>query len=713
MISPMMMGTWIVRSTISKMTETETHKRTHNGARQQWRKDNPAHTRYNGVPTEFVAVDGEGQNFPSGRNGWVLLDEHRYVLLGVADDYITNPNGLSLEECFEFLWSKFRTGSVAYVGFFLGYDFIQMLKNLPEERARMLLTKEGIAKRKPKNTKRVHPFPVEWHGWQFDILGTKRLRLRPVGETRWMNICDTGPFFQKSFMKVIDPKEWAEPIVTEEEYEILKTGKARRSSAILDSDMLAYNQLENAVLPRVLGQLNDGFKSLGIHLRPSQWFGPGQAAQAWLKGRAPTAELIQSITPHPVLEVARMTYFGGWFEIMAHGIVPGITHEYDINSAYPYIISTLPCLEHGKWNHRKSFYKKEFADLPGTPYTMVYARVWGTHNNYIGSMLHRTPEGRILRPYDTEGWYWLHELEASQAAGLVKSYTIKESWTYNPCDCKPPLSEVRDIYNLRKTVGKKTPLGIACKLVPNSLYGKFAQSICSPKVANPNYASLITSGCRTKILEAIATHPKGYESCVMVATDGVYFTEPHPYLPVSGELGYWDQEEKNNIRLAEEGVYWEDKARAAFAAGKDAIFKARGVNARDFAKEIEGIDKEFWRLMHERTVKLGTSGWPWVRFPIAFQMITAVQALMRNDWSLAGTITQLPMGKQSSEPFGKRGVGGWEGNLYRTRPKSYGNDDYFEVSTPYDKRFGMELEENILQHEGITPDGDATSVIAE
>src|ERR1022692_1863655 len=323
------------RFSTTKTAETNAHKKTGHGSRTQRRAANPPATRYHAVPTEFICIDGEGITLPNG--------DHRYVLLGVGDQQITNPAGLSWVECFEFLWSAFRPGSVAYVGFFLGYDFVQMLRGLPEERARMLLTKEGRIKRKPHSDKRFMPFPVRYAGWEFDILGTKRLKLRKEGSKRWMNICDTGPFFQKSFLAVVNPKEWSKPVVTPEEYAVLVRGKRNRSSAILDADMCRYNALENECLSRILCRLNEGFKELGIYLRPSQWFGPGQAAQAWLESRAITSERLQEVTPHAVLEAARCSYFGGWFEIMAHGILPATTWEYDINSAYPHIISTLPC----------------------------------------------------------------------------------------------------------------------------------------------------------------------------------------------------------------------------------------------------------------------------------------------------------------------------------------------------------------------------------
>jgi hypothetical protein len=685
--------------TITELTkDNDAHARDNNRARSQWRRENPAATRYNDVPTRFIAIDGEGVTDANGI--------HRYVLLAVGDQQIENPNGFEFEEILEFLWEQFLengTKSVAYVGFFLGYDFIQWLKSLPEERARMLITTEGKAKRQPKSDKRPMPFPVRYGEWEFDMLGTKRFKLRKIGSKRWMNICDSGPFFQKSFLEVIKRENWSDPVVTQDEFDQIRVGKEQRSSAHLDDSMRRYNVLENEVLSRVMPRLNEGFQHLGIHLAPGQWFGPGQAAQAWLKGRAPSAEDIQSVTPQEVLEAARMSYFGGWFEIMMHGIVPGITHEYDINSAYPYIISQLPCLMHGEWIHKDPDTQWE------SPFTLVYARVKGD-NPYIGTMLHRDVKGNIYRPHETEGWYWLHEITAAKSAKLIsQDPDILDWYTYHPCQCPPPLAEVRAIYNLRKEVGKKTPLGIACKLVPNSLYGKFAQSIGQPKFANPIYASLITAGCRTMILQAIASHPKGAEDVAMVATDGVYFRSPHPSLPISGELGDWEHEEKRKICLFKPGVYWDDKARKAIRAGDSPVFKARGVNAKDFAKTIKRIDKEFDDFIPRYRP------WPTVEFPLTFAMITASQALQRNDWSKAGTLIENPTAKQSANPSQKRSGAYTDDNdwlLTRSHPRK--NEPY-EASNPYEKRFGMEdpFSQESEEKAGITPDGLVGSVVRE
>src|SRR5271166_5639590 len=137
----------------------------------------------------FVAIDGEG----TGRG-----TNHRYVLLGIGQNQIENPSGLVFPEIASFLYQNYlESPDAAYVGFFLGYDFTQWIKTLPQGRAWYLLSNEGIAKRTRRSHAHLGPFPVKYEGWEFDMLGMKRFRLRPESETGggWMSICDSGPFF--------------------------------------------------------------------------------------------------------------------------------------------------------------------------------------------------------------------------------------------------------------------------------------------------------------------------------------------------------------------------------------------------------------------------------------------------------------------------------------------------------------------------------------
>jgi hypothetical protein len=181
----------------------------------------------------------------------------------------------------------------------------------------------------------------------------------------------------------------------------------------------------------------------------------------------------------------------------------------------------------------------------------------------------------------------------------------------------------------------------------------------------------------------------------------VYFQSPHPLLPCSPELGAWDYAEKRELCLFKPGVYWDDSARASVAAGEAPVFKARGVNARDFGSVLQLVDAQFRDLAMSRSSRIE---WPAVEFPLSFSMVTSLQALQRNDWSLAGTLVNDPTNRQSSDPSLKRSSWYWDGDLLRSRPNA--NDPY-EPSRPYEKRFGMEnpFSDESKEAEGIHPDG--------
>lgn len=647
----------------------------------------PSVSRYKPIESPFIGIDGEGVG--RGR-------KHSYVLLGAGSVQREWPEGVrDITEIFSFLYDAYMANPHAtFAGFFLAYDFNMWLRLLPRERAWMLLSPQGIGKRArlSKNGQRLGPFPVEYKDWQFDLLGMKRFKLRPAGTQGWMYVCDGGPFFQTSLMTAINPAKWeADPVVTPDEYAILKAGKERRSTAVLDDDMRYYNRLENDVFARLMDRLRDGLAHANVKLRKQQWFGPGQAAQAWMRLGNKLERTTKAIekAPRALIDAAIATYYGGWFEIPIHGFVPGATFEYDINSAYPHIASQLPCLC-STWGHGKG-------KPPKTSNLCMVRVIAQGKDPCIGGLPYRREDGRVLRPNYTEGWYWLHEIKASKRAGLLSEVAYLEWWTYNGCKHDPPLSGLRSLYDNRLRIGKDTPAGKAFKLVYNSVYGKLAQSEGMPAFANPFYASLITAGCRAMVLDAIATHPDKSRAVAMVATDGVYFLSPHPELDkrVSQRMGDWSRVERSGMTLFKPGVYWDDKAREAIGRGEAPQFKARGINAEDFSKSVGEVDAQFaaWHT--------GPIVWPSVTFRARFAQVSVRQAL---DWteampepkrravyrSQAGRIMEDRKLIQDSDPTVKRNPlhVEFDGRVWRTGPWKGG--PHWPPSAPYDKRFGME-----------------------
>lgn len=653
---------------------------------------------------QFIGIDGEGVTRPNG--------EHIYDMLSVGSETLTSSDGTQLhyKEIFRFLYEHFKENPEAiFVGFFLGYDFNQWFRTLPENRAGMLLTKAGRTVRQRKNHTYLGPFPVDDGEWEFDILGMKRFKLRPLGsktDDAWMYINDSGPFFQTSFLNVINPAEWDSPIVSNEEFALIKKGKEERGVRLTLAEQFRkraettkYNCLENDVLSRVMERLNSGFTSIGVRLKKDQWYGPGQAAQTWMRNEGiPTHEEVAKAVPEWAWEAAQASYYGGWFEVFAHGHIPGTSYEYDINSAYPHIIAQLPCLLHGKWERGSSGHPN-LLEPQEDRIVLVHAQVHG-NDSIVGAMLHRTKQHRICRPYNTQGWYWGHELNAAINAGLVDSYRVLEWVSYRACGCTVYGDKMRNLYEARLRVGKNTPEGKAYKLIYNSCYGKHAQSIGQPRFANSVYASLITAGCRTMILDAIATHPTKTESLLMVATDGVYFREPHPYLDISPkELGKWDESEKRNLTLFMPGLYWDDSTRDRLRSGQSPKLKSRGISATDLAKRVFQLDELFDNLDE-------FGNWPELVIPIDFNMTSCVQALTRNKWELAGTISHNDEKRISANPGTKRDPTELyrENEIYRSIP--FDIADKLET-TPYDKTFGKPEEL------GFSDDGELERILYE
>lgn len=694
------------------------------GKRERTRSSNNAHgartAKRKRNEVTFVGLDGEGVDRDNG--------DHDYNLLSVGDESLYHPDGrrLTTDEIFSFLWEQYDPKKV-YVGFFLGYDFSQWLRDLPEDRAAMLLTKEGqAARRRTDSNGNTTPFPVGWGRWEFDLLpNMKRFKLRPQGaKIPWLYVCDSGPLYQCSFENAIDPAQWpaGTQVCTSSEFEVIRAGKAARGDEVtvprgtpVDRETIRYNLLENELLARLMGRTNEGLMNMDVKLKKTQWFGPGQAAQAWMRNEAAahTGEACRDAGPAEAFEAARMSYFGGWFEIMAHGPVAGVTWEYDINSAYPHIIAGLPCLLHGTWTHGEGAPPRR-----KSAWRLVRATVRGS-DPIIGPMPHRMYNHSVRRPTATEGWMWQHELTASRRAGLIDRVKWHEWWEYTLCDCAPPFRAIGPLYRQRIEIGKDSPQGKGMKLVYNSTYGKTAQSIGKPIFGNAVYASLITAGCRTMILDAIATHPLRSNGVVMVATDGVYFTEPHPTLHVDKtKLGAWGMKTKLNLSLLKPGVYWDDQARADIAEGGRLDVKSRGINVKELAKVIGDIDEQWVQFGDVPNNRWGdVDVWPTFDLDVPFSVISPKQALNRNRWELCGTITHHTTVTQSACPTSKRAPIP-PTNIddlplsptFRTSPWQVGKDVI--PSEPYEAGFGLEIEATFAGLPEI-PEGDLMILLSE
>ncbi len=406
-----------------------------------------------------------------------------------------------------------------------------ILADLSQERISRLLDRES---RKVIHKDRETFMPVQWEG-RFDIdlvSGFKEFRVRDNWHSKhYITIYDCAGIFQSSFLKAI--RAWE--IGTEEEWQTIEEGKTGRSSfGIANDEIRYYNHLECTLLAQMMEKVRDACNAVNIY--PTKWTGAGQLAESLL--RTHHMEDYQSVLP-PVLELPASTaYFGGRFEILRQGIVNNI-YEYDINSAYPDAMRSVPCLSHGRWE-------------PGVKSNVYIAHLqWTLKDSTVDEpqpFPFRQDNGTIVYPANGRGWYWCHEVEAAKEIGKW-DIRVDKVWSWiQECDHQP-FDWIGPLYEYRKQLGG--PRGQVLKLAMNSLYGKMVQSIGHPRFRSIVMGGLITSYVRARLLRD--AHQQG--GCVMFATDAIYF-QSEAQLPTGDSLGQYGLQHFQSYFIFQPGIHF-------------------------------------------------------------------------------------------------------------------------------------------------------------
>ncbi|HSM78990.1 MAG TPA: DNA polymerase, partial [Bryobacteraceae bacterium] len=336
--------------------------------------------------------------------------------------------------------------------------------------------------------------------------------------------------------------------------------------------------------------LMDRFRAVtdDANCRPAAWEGPGYVASALMRRHGIPRRKDRPPVPDAVSTAAIAAYYGGRFELFQFGEI-GKAYSYDINSAYPAAMLGLPCLLHGSWEEVRGRARER---LPGTGQGTYLAHVHFTkRDTMVCDLPIRTREHRIVWPREGSGWYWGVEIDAAVRAGT--RVRVDRAWRYVPaCDCKP-FGWVPDLYAERKRIGKGGK-GIVLKLGINSLYGKTAQSVGSAPYASPIWAGLITATTRATIIDAYRRIPG--DALTMIATDGIYTRAPIPGLPISGDLGAWEEGGSPDLLTVQPGCYFE---------GAEKV-RSRGVNRSTFGPHRERFRAEIRRALRAGGPTLGS-----------------------------------------------------------------------------------------------------------
>jgi len=553
----------------------------------------------------YIGIDGEGQGGEKQRN-----EIHKYILLAAGNEsgdqtwHVEHPNGLSTKSCLDFILSLPNRRAKIF-SFAFNYDLTKILEDLPDEKLYLLFRPE-LRQRSAKFAK-FGPWPIKWEGYKLNLQGTK---FTVKQKDKRIVIWDIFKFFQAKFVSAI--KDWK--VGEEKLYKRLSAMKDKRGTEEFSQDGMEgirrYCFEECKCIGELAHKLDDSHVKAGLKLKT--YYGAGSSGTAILH----KMDIRKKITPAPeeMREAIACSFFGGRFENSVIGAIREPLWSYDISSAYPYQITFLPCLLHGRWEHTKSNRDARKGRVALIRYTLN-SRISVKDKQRLGignwgPFPFRTKDGSISFP-ETSGGGWIWRDEYLIGEKLFPNVQFKEAWVYHcECDCQP-FDKIPEYYIFRLRIGKEGP-GLTVKLAVNSVYGKLAQSVGNAMFTSWIWAGLITSGTRCQNLEMAALH-KDMSNMLMIATDGIKTRErlitPVPIETDTGELlpdkdgilcskplgGWEEKEDKKGIFFARPGIYFplnptEDEMKEVKARGV-----GKGVILENWEKivdswETKGVD---------------------------------------------------------------------------------------------------------------------------
>lgn len=493
-----------------------------------------------------------------GGDNNAMYQPQDYVLLTVQGDDGTNLklkhddwSRLTTRECLEFLINLWTPHKRFIVGFGLNYDFSMILRDLPLKTILRLKDEE-------------HRNYARWRKWSLQLIPnvsltiTERLKKGDTRKPRTVKIWDTYTFFQSSFVVAAEKCGLMDD---PSRVELLKRMKARRSEFKVEEmpEIERYNDEECVVGIEMFNKVRHHWLDLGLSLQ--NYHGAGAVAAAMLRKNSvkeymdrdsegmtnPRDESLRcpECSDHRDLctDIIARAYFGGRFDYARQGFM-GDVHEYDINSAYPYEASRLPCLSHARWIRHSGAAPIVYG---------IYRVAWDSASTWA-PFPYRLPNSAIRYYSNGCGYYYRDEVVAAQE---FANLDIQETWELRiECDHQP-LAWVEEYYQQRAELKERGDYGEKIiKLGLNAIAGKFAQKVGVggqiPSYQNYIWAGIITSNTRARLMQVAARDP---QAITHMATDGIYSTRELPLDTDSSKLGAWEHKELRDLVLVCNGVY--------------------------------------------------------------------------------------------------------------------------------------------------------------
>lgn len=481
----------------------------------------------------ICAIDGEGKTRRDG--------SHDYTLLAASwsdGRHMIEAESITSEQCLQFLLDLPEHHT--YVGFGLSYDTNMWIRGLPRKTLDQLLDK-GYA---------------FWKSYRLRWIERKLFTVRRGN--RSTTVYDVLANWQVTFVKACE--SWG--IGTSIELDLVRRMKEQRGSfdGVSDDLISDYCYLECDLLRQLCRKLFDAI--LQTPYKPQAVYGPGALAAAAMRYHGVSKYMAE--LPDNIEFLTHKAYFGGRFDCSMFGWFSDVW-QYDIKSAYPDQIRSLPCLACATWKPVKRGRKR----LKPARFGLYHVEWHLSPDTVWPPFPHRDSHGNVYYPYEGAGWY--HGDEINAAIELYGDKTINVTSGYDlvsECDHKP-FAFVDELFEIRK--GLPYDQGVVFKLILNSIYGKLAQQVGSKGDRKPRFqcfywAGAITAGTRAKILRNLKQSPG---EVIGIATDSLVSLRRLD-VDYGAELGQWDAKQLARYAQISNGVY-----NATDADGKE-IERSRG-----------------------------------------------------------------------------------------------------------------------------------------
>lgn len=260
--------------------------------------------------------------------------------------------------------------------------------------------------------------------------------------------------------------------------------------------------------------------------------------------------------------LAQRAYHGGLFETFQRGVFEKPLYQYDINSAYPFVMQGLPHWGNGRFEEVQSpdsgeygwyYCKFDSEFIPFNDVTHPYEVEFCFKDMVNCEKKILNPKRKVYPTGVRTAVITKLEYEWLKKHGYYVEFLGGVEWFAKAKKYEDPFSWIPEVYERRQAVKKlNDPSEYALKIVMNGIYGKTAQyNRGVGRLTNFFYCSYITAGTRLMVAEVAYLHP---QDIIEIATDSALLTKKID-LPISKKLGEWGLDEYKRGVLIGSGLH--------------------------------------------------------------------------------------------------------------------------------------------------------------